>query len=105
MTGIVKNWNGHVFGTNTGNVAVELDGEDAAINGVISLSDDKHGVAVYEVAVQLADGTLEVDGKQPIAAEEENSELGKHTANRPFGSNGRSNDTWMPIIDQEEKFK
>src|SRR3546814_12352957 len=86
MTGIVKNWNGHVFGTNTGNVAVALDGEDAALNGVIRLSDDKHGVAVYEVAGQFADGSLELAGTPQVAAEAEDSELGNLTVTGSLAS-------------------
>lgn len=63
MVGIGKNWNGRVFGTNTGNVAVTLEGEDDALTGVIRLSDDKSSVAVYEISGTFDAGILSVTGK------------------------------------------
>lgn len=105
MTGIVKNWNGHVFGTNTGNVAVTLDGEDAALNGVIRLSDDKHGVAVYEVAGQFVDGSLELAGTPQVAAEAEDLELGNLTVKGSLTSDGRIDGNWTTTIGTGGTFK
>lgn len=62
MAGIGRNWNGHVFGTNTGNVALTLDGEDDSLTGIIRLADDKHGLAVYDVIGKFEAGHLTLAG-------------------------------------------
>lgn len=65
MASIGRNWNGHVFGTNTGNVAVTLEGEDAALTGIIRLSDSQSGVIVYEIVGSFEAGILKLAGKPP----------------------------------------
>ena len=63
MANIGRNWNGHIYGTNTGNVAVTLEGEDESLTGVVRLSDSLHGVVVYEVGGSFGSGNLTLTGK------------------------------------------
>lgn len=62
MAGIGKNWNGKIYGTNTGNVALTLEGDDDALTGIIRLSDDRFGVVIYRVSGKFEAGTIELAG-------------------------------------------
>lgn len=42
-------WAGRAYGTNTGNVFVELNGNDEALTGTLHLNEPGVGPAVYEV--------------------------------------------------------
>lgn len=55
-------WAGRVFGTNTGNVYLELAGQSPNFTGVLRLLDDRHGVHVFDVSANESAGTLELDG-------------------------------------------
>lgn len=62
MAGIGQNWNGKIYGTNTGNVALTLEGDDSALTGIIRLSDDKFGVVIYRVSGKFEAGAIELAG-------------------------------------------
>lgn len=62
LANIGRNWNGRVFGTNTGNVSLTLEGEDNALKGLIRLADDQAGLIVYEVSGTYDAGSLTLTG-------------------------------------------
>lgn len=97
MANIGRNWNGHVYGTNTGNVAVTLDGEDEALTGVIRLSDNQHGVIVYEVAGKFDDGSIALTGKSQGKVPE-GVIVGELTVTGALTPEGRIDGEWSTTI-------
>ncbi|MBX3562800.1 MAG: hypothetical protein KF780_13425 [Sphingomonas sp.] len=97
MANIGRNWNGHVYGTNTGNVAVTLEGEDDALTGVIRLSDNQHGLAVYDVTGQFEAGKLALTGT-PQGQPPEGVELGELTVAGALTPEGRIDGEWSTAI-------
>lgn len=97
MANIGRNWNGHVYGTNTGNVAVTLDGEDDALTGVIRLSDNQHGVIVYEVAGKFEGGSITLTGK-PQGEVPEGVIVGELTVTGALTPEGRIDGEWSTTI-------
>ncbi|PKO86021.1 MAG: hypothetical protein CVU18_17140 [Betaproteobacteria bacterium HGW-Betaproteobacteria-12] len=97
MANIGRNWNGRVYGTNTGNVAVTLEGEDEALTGVIRLSDNQHGLAVYDVTGQFEAGKLALAGT-PQGQAPEGVELGQLTVGGALTPEGRIDGEWSTTI-------
>lgn len=59
-------WAGRAFGTNTGNIFVQLSGEDNALSGTIHFNDTDVGAVVYSV-VGSFDGSLVILSGAPSA--------------------------------------
>jgi len=97
MAGIGKNWNGRVFGTNTGNVAVTLEGEDDALTGIIRLNDDNLGVAVYDVTGTFQAGNLVLAGT-PHGELPEGVQLGQLAVGGALTPEGRLDGEWSTTI-------
>lgn len=97
MAGISKNWNGKVFGTNTGNVSLALTGEDNALSGSIRLSDDRFGVVVYNAAGTFSDGALALTGK-PSGEIPEQVQVGELTVSGALTAEGRIDGQWSTTI-------
>jgi len=55
-------WAGRIFGTNTGNLFLELDSTGNEIAGTARLMDTVFGLTVYRVAGSF-DGTLRIRGE------------------------------------------
>ena len=51
-----KLWAGKVYGTNTGNLFVKLEGDDKVLKGTLHHNDPAAGIAVYNI-VAFFDGT------------------------------------------------
>jgi len=62
MAKLGKLWAGRVYGTNTGNVFVELDSSGERVTGAVRLMDSQFGLTVYKVAGSF-DGTLRLKGE------------------------------------------
>ena len=60
MINIAGRWNGHVYGTNTGNLHLEIEqtGEDVA--GTLRLSDTQFGINVYSIEGKATDQGIEL---------------------------------------------
>jgi hypothetical protein len=97
MAGIGRNWNGRVYGTNTGNVAVTLDGPDDSLTGIIRLSDDRFGVAVYEIVGKFDAGNLALTGTSQGEAPE-GLNLGDLTITAALADDGRLVGEWSTTI-------
>lgn len=97
MANIGKNWNGHIFGTNTGNVAVSLEGEDTSLSGLIRLNDPQNGVIVYEVFGSFEAGSLNLTGK-PHGEVPEGVVVGDLTVTGALTPEGRIDGEWSTTI-------
>ena len=58
-----KLWAGKVYGTNTGNLFVKLEGEDKALKGTLHHNDPDTGIAVYDIAAFFDGTTLSLEGR------------------------------------------
>ena len=96
MTGLGKLWAGKVFGTNTGNVFVELTGEGPEISGLMRFLDDRFGPVVYELQGEF-DDSLEVTGTPRSAPE--GVELGDITLSASLTSEGWLRGKWESTLE------
>jgi hypothetical protein len=67
MASIGRLWAGKIFGTNTGNVALEISGEDPALSGTIRFLDDSFGLVVYAMKGSF-DGTALIATGEAVQA-------------------------------------
>ena len=84
MARLGRLWAGRLYGTNTGNLAAELNStEDGAIAGVVRFMDSAlGGPIVYEVTGTYADGKLSFDGKPQKGMDGQEVGDGDHVARR-----------------------
>jgi hypothetical protein len=97
MASIQRNWNGRIYGTNTGNVAIQLEGEDDQITGTVRLLDDKFGLAVYAVTGSYIEGVLKLEGT-PQGEPPEGVSYGNLTAEGRLQADGRLDGEWSTTI-------
>jgi hypothetical protein len=62
MATLGRLWAGYAYGTNTGNLFLELDTSEQAVTGTLRFLDNLFGLVVYRVSGTF-DGTLRLDGK------------------------------------------
>lgn len=62
MASPVAHWNGRLFGTNVGNLAVELSNTESGISGVARFLDERWGIVVYQLTGSFTDGSLNAEG-------------------------------------------
>ncbi|HTR78876.1 MAG TPA: hypothetical protein VMH39_12225, partial [Gemmatimonadaceae bacterium] len=60
---IGRRWAGKAFGTNIGNVFVTLDGDDAALTGILRMNEPGVGIAIYSIQGAFAASTLTLIGQ------------------------------------------
>ena len=92
---ITRRWAGRVFGTNTGNVYLKLEGEDEALTGVLRLNEPGI-VAVYAVEGSFDPPTLSITG-QP-QTEIEGVEFGTFSAKGALDARGQIRGDWETSI-------
>ena len=97
MASIGKNWNGSIFGTNTGNVAVSLEGDDEALTGLIRLSDNQYGIANYSVAGTFEGGSLTLSGNSQGEVPE-GLAVGELTVTGSLTAEGHIDGEWSTTI-------
>lgn len=93
---IGKKWAGKLYGTNTGNLYVTLEGEDHALEGNIHLNDVEFGLVVYAVAGTFDGDCLQFSGA--VEREQEGLEFGKLTADAHLNSRGELVGDWSTTI-------
>ncbi len=88
-------WAGHVYGTNTGNLFLELDSDGPDISGTLRFMDTQFGVAVYHVTGRF-DGKLHLKGtpQQPKPG----VELGTLIAEADLTSEGSLRGKWSTSL-------
>ena len=62
MPSLANKWAGQLYGTNTGNLFMELSQEDSSVKGVVRFLDNLHGLALYEFTGTYEDN-LKLDCK------------------------------------------
>lgn len=81
-----KLWAGKVYGTNTGNLFVKLEGDDKALKGTLHHNDPEAGIAVYDI-IGMSDGSeLELEGKPQKPAEGMPTQYKARARLQPTGS-------------------
>lgn len=60
---LARLWAGKVYGTNTGNLFVKLQGEDAALSGVLRMNDTAHGLFSYNIEGRFDGSQLSITGQ------------------------------------------
>lgn len=63
MSGMGKLWAGRVYGTNTGNIFIDLKEDEEDISGILRFNDISYGIMIYEISGTYTDGTLKIHGK------------------------------------------
>ena len=89
-------WAGRMYGTNTGNVFVELQTDNDKVAGLLRVNDEGLGVFVYGVAGTFADGKLQLEGapKDPP----EGAQLGNLKVDGALTSEGSIRGTWETTL-------
>lgn len=93
--GLTKRWAGKVFGTNTGNVFLKLDGEDAALNGILRIN-EPGAVVTYNVQGAFEAPRLTLTGQPNL--EIEGVVLGDLTASGEMTARGEIRGDWESTI-------
>ncbi len=62
MNSFGKLWAGKLYSTNTGNLFLELNSSDGNLTGILRLSDDRFGLALYAVTGVFDGTSLELSG-------------------------------------------
>jgi hypothetical protein len=93
---LTKRWAGRTWGTNIGNLFVVLEGEDAALSGILRINEQGVGIAVYNVEGSFEAPTLKLTGAP--AAEVEGVELGNFAAVGTMNSKGEIHGDWETTV-------
>lgn len=89
-------WAGRAYGTNTGNLFAELDGDDTALSGTLRLNDTVSGLTVYRVQGRFDKNRIELTGEP--AHEINGVILGRLTANATLNTRGELVGEWRTDI-------
>ena len=93
---IEKKWAGKLYGTNTGNIFVTLEGEDADLSGKIHLNDPIYGLVVYAITGSFEGDRLDISGS--VEQGQEGLEFGQLTASAVLNSRGGLEGEWTTSI-------
>lgn len=98
MATLGKLWNGFLFGTNTGKASLTLEGEDAALTGIVRFNDDQFGVVVYSFKGAYDDGGLTLVGKPQLGDEQAPEAFGEVTITGALTPEGRLDGQWQSTL-------
>ena len=65
-----KKWAGKAFGTNIGNLFLILDGEDAALAGILRFNEEGVGLSIFDVVGDFKAPTLNLTGRRQKQAQD-----------------------------------
>ncbi len=65
-----KNWNGHVYGTNTGKLAFSLTETGNSPKGLLRFMDDNFGVVIYDIKGTASPDGIKFEGKPTLQRED-----------------------------------
>jgi hypothetical protein len=91
-----KLWAGHVHGTNIGNLFVELEGEDTALQGKLRFNDNNSGVVVYNIKGGFDGARFEFSGQPDL--QPEGPPLGTLKGKAQLNARGDLQGTWETSI-------
>src|SRR3546814_13085505 len=87
---IGQRWAGRIYGTNTGNLFVRLEGDDSNLAGQIHINDSVAGPIVYILSGKFGGGDLEVAG----VPEEGGADIGRLAAVLKLHRQGELEGMW-----------
>lgn len=91
-----KYWAGNVYGTNTGRLFLQIDGQENSIYGTLRFNDDQHGIVTFSVSASFKDGRLSLSGK-PLTSSE-GVVFGDLNGHARLGERGNLCGTWETTI-------
>lgn len=77
-------WAGKAFGTNIGNIFLELNGDDEKLSGKLRFNDSVTGILVFPVSGKFSEGKLSLSGIASVNGAE--AELTLNSSIRPNGN-------------------
>jgi hypothetical protein len=89
-------WAGRAFGTNTGNLFVKLEGEDAALVGTLRLNELGVGLVVYKIAGSFDGARLTLTGEPQTQVA--GMSFGRLTASATLDPRGNLSGDWETSI-------
>lgn len=95
MPGLADKWAGRIYGTNTGNLFIEIAQEGVDVSGIIRLMDNAYGLAIYKF-VGTFDEKLKLDCKPHQAPQ--GIELGEVTVEAVLTPEGNLRGTWQSTL-------
>lgn len=95
MVGLGSKWAGHAYGTNVGNIYLELNAQAANPQGILRFMDRELGLAIYNVEGTFEEGRLHLSGT-PAPGQE--VELGQLTIAGQLNSNGQLVGDWQTSL-------
>lgn len=106
MSELGRLWAGHLFGTNTGKLFLELEGlltDGSEQKGILRVADDGLGLSLYSVSLQLAGNVVAIDGVPQ--AEMEGISQGTISAKAAIQPDGHLSGEWSSSIGTGGAFK
>lgn len=89
-------WAGHIYGTNTGKVFLEISGPNDNLVGTLRLADDQFGLAILEVGGSFADGVLNLGAH--VTEAPEGVTFGEVAATAKLQQNGTLSGEWKSTL-------
>lgn len=93
---LIKRWAGKAYGTNIGNVFLNLDGEDQALTGTLRMNEPGVAIAVYAVQGSFEAPTLTLTGQSQ--SQVEGLEFGDLRATGIMNPKGEIHGDWESTI-------
>ena len=103
MPNIAGHWNGNVFGTNTGNLHLEVTQNGEAIQGTLRFADHQFGINVYAIQGTATDDGIEFDLTPSQIPE--GLEAGPGTVTATIAADGSLQGSWQTTIGSAGTFR
>ncbi|MEE2690875.1 MAG: hypothetical protein VX640_04955 [Pseudomonadota bacterium] len=101
---IGRKWAGNAVGTHTGNLYLELEGDDdASLRGSLRFNDDRYGIVIYAVEASFDGEKLKVTGKPETT--KENLEFGELETVVRLNAQGQLIGDWKTSIGSGGAFR
>jgi len=89
-------WAGRVYGTNTGNLFVKLEGDDGTLAGTLRFNEPGTGIIVYSITASFDEERLSIEGEPET--EIEGISIGALKATATLDTNGNLRGEWETTI-------
>jgi hypothetical protein len=89
-------WAGHIYGTNTGKIFLEISGSNENLVGTLRLADDQFGLAILEVTGVFSEGVLKLGGH--VTEGPEGVAFGEVEATAKLQPNGTLSGEWKSTL-------
>ncbi|SPU45931.1 hypothetical protein [Brevundimonas diminuta] len=96
MAELIKRWAGHLYGTNTGNLFVELEGSSNDVHGTVRLMDAVFGLSIFTAVGTFIDGSLTL--RCAVEQAPEGLEFGEITVEATLSPDGTLRGDWRSTL-------